>query len=396
MTHEELECAIRKPAEKIQLEFEAGLIGRILNDVGDEPGNLPLLEFLLKELWDKRRGRILLNETYDAIGGLQGAVATKADELFKALSSAEQKILQRIFLRIVRPSAESGLDTRRRAAFSELPPEGKELVVKLTDARLLVTNQSAVGLGQTVEVAHEALISNWRTLRAWVNEDREFLLWRDRLYPLVAEWKRAKENEEGSMPLRGRLLIEAQGWFDQRSQDLSDEERKFISESQKDKERLAREEKKRQERELEAARKLAEEQQHRAELSEQREKEQKEAAEKLRQASSKLRRRAIAALGAAAAAMILLATSVLMWRAARYQARIANDQRRTAQSASAAAEKEAQIAASQRSEAEAQARIATSQRSEAEEQARIAESRRLATESSSALSNILSAVYYWR
>jgi hypothetical protein len=123
MTRKELECAIRKPAEKIQLEFEAELVGRVLNDVGDEPGNLPLLEFVLKELWDKRRGRILLNETYDAIGGLQGAVATKADELFKGLSPAEQKILQRIFLRIVRPSAESGVDTRRRATFSELPPE---------------------------------------------------------------------------------------------------------------------------------------------------------------------------------------------------------------------------------------------------------------------------------
>ena len=106
MTREELECAIRKPAEKIQLEFEPGLVRRILNDVGDEPGNLPLLEFVLKELWDKRRGRVLLNETYDAIGGLQGAVATKADELFKGLSSAEQKILQRVFLRIVRPSEE--------------------------------------------------------------------------------------------------------------------------------------------------------------------------------------------------------------------------------------------------------------------------------------------------
>jgi hypothetical protein len=103
MTREELECAIRKPAEKIQLEFEPGLVRRILNDVGDEPGNLPLLEFVLKELWEKRRGRVLLNETYDAIGGLQGAVATKADELFKSLSSAEQKILQRVFLRIVRP-----------------------------------------------------------------------------------------------------------------------------------------------------------------------------------------------------------------------------------------------------------------------------------------------------
>ena len=67
MSREELEGAIRKPAEKIQLEFEPGLVRRILNDVRDEPGNLPLLEFVLKELWDKRRGRVLLNETYDAI-----------------------------------------------------------------------------------------------------------------------------------------------------------------------------------------------------------------------------------------------------------------------------------------------------------------------------------------
>ena len=203
MTREELECAIRKPAEKIQLEFESGLVKRILNDVGDEPGNLPLLEFVLKELWEKRRGRVLLNETYDAIGGLQGAVATKADELFKGLSSAEQKILQRVFLRIVRPS-ESGVDTRRRAAFSELPPEGTELVVKLANERLLVTNQSASGLEQTVEVAHEALISNWGTLRAWVNEDREFLLWRDRLGTLLTEWERAQESDEAL--LRGPLL----------------------------------------------------------------------------------------------------------------------------------------------------------------------------------------------
>jgi energy-coupling factor transporter ATP-binding protein EcfA2 len=266
MTREELECAIRKPAEKIQLEFEAGLVRRILNDVGDEPGNLPLLEFVLKELWDKRRGRVLLNETYDAIGGLQGAVATKADELFKSLSCAEKKILQRIFLRIVRPSPESGLDTRRRAFFIELPLEGKDLVVKLTDERLLVTNQSGSGLEQTVEVAHEALISNWGTLRAWVNEDREFLLWRDRLGTLLTEWERVQESDEAL--LRGPLLIEAQKWFDKRSEDLSDQERKFISACREERERVAREEKERRERELEATRKLADAQKERAEQAE--------------------------------------------------------------------------------------------------------------------------------
>jgi WD40 repeat protein len=271
MTREELDFAIRNPAEKIQLEFEPGLVRRILNDVGDEPGNLPLLEFVLKELWDKRHGRLLLSETYDAIGGLQGAVATKADELFNGLSSAEQIVLQRVFLRIVRPS-ESGLDTRRRAAFTELPPEGAELVVKLANERLLVTNQSASGLEQTVEVAHEALISNWATLRAWINEDREFLLWRQRLRGFLTEWERVEKHEDTLF--RGPLLTEAQKWFDQRSQDLSDQERIFIT----------------------ASRELRERQR---------------------------RRRAVALAGAAAATLILLVVLFVMWRAAEKQTRIA-------------------------------------------------------------------------
>ena len=140
MTHEELACAIRKPAEKVELKFESGLVERILDDVGDEPGNLPLLEFVLKELWEGRRGPCLLNETYDDIGGLNGAVAKKADKFFNGLSSADQKILQRIFLRIVRPSEGGSEDTRRRAPLTELPPEAAQLVLKLADQRLLVTN----------------------------------------------------------------------------------------------------------------------------------------------------------------------------------------------------------------------------------------------------------------
>ena len=112
---------------------------------------------------------------------------------------------------------------------------GRRKFCQLTDQRLLVTNQSASGLEQTVEVAHEALISNWSTLRGWVNEDREFLLWRARLEAWLQEWERAQESDEAL--LRGPLLIEAQKWFDQRSQDLSDQERKFISASRELRER---------------------------------------------------------------------------------------------------------------------------------------------------------------
>jgi hypothetical protein len=368
MTREELECAIRKPADKIQLEFEAGLVRRILDDVGDELGNLPLLEFVLKDLWDERHGRVLLNEPYDKIGGLQGSVATKADDLLKGLSSAEQKILQRVFLRIVRPS-ESGLDTRRRAAFTELPPEGVELVVKLAKERLLVTNKSASGPEQTVEVAHEALISNWGTLRAWVNEDREFLLWRDRLGPLVTEWGRAQESNEAL--LRGPLLVEAQKWFDERSQDLSDQERKFISASREERERLAREEKEWQQRELAEA--------------EKRRQEQAAAAKSLRRLAWVLAAVALAAVGGAIfgfwqrnEAEIRKQDAEVAKAEAKRQEAIAKENANKEKSSRDAAEEQARLANDQR-------RAAQLASDAAKQQARIAESRRLAAESSFAL-----------
>jgi hypothetical protein len=253
MTRQELTLVIRKPAEKLQLNFEAGLVERILDAVGDEPGNLPLLEFVLTELWEKRRGGLLLNESYDTMGELKGALAKKANDFFAHLSPAEQSILQRVFLRLVSP-ADSGEDTRRRAAFTELPLEAIDLVDKLAKERLLVTNISPTGAAQTVEVAHEALISNWVTLRAWVNEDREFLLWRERLEGSLRLWEGVGQ-DEGAL-LRGPLLIEAQNWFDKRSQDLSEEERNFINGSRALRERLDGEEKKRQEKELTQARAL--------------------------------------------------------------------------------------------------------------------------------------------
>jgi hypothetical protein len=75
--------------------------------VGDEPGHLLLLEFLLKRLWEDRRGAVLHHDAYQAMGGLHGAVATKAEEVFDKLSPLEQQAAHRLFLQIVRPSSET-------------------------------------------------------------------------------------------------------------------------------------------------------------------------------------------------------------------------------------------------------------------------------------------------
>jgi hypothetical protein len=86
MRREELERAITEPAAQVGLGFEDGLVDRILEEVGSEPGNLPLLEFLLTELWAKRERGLLTHGAYATIGGVKGAIATRAEAELEGLT----------------------------------------------------------------------------------------------------------------------------------------------------------------------------------------------------------------------------------------------------------------------------------------------------------------------
>lgn len=96
----------------------------------------------------------------------------------------------------------------------------------LADARLMTTGRDEATGQETVEVAHEALIRGWERLRRWVEEDREFLTWRQRLEATLREWERL-ERDEGAL-LRGGRLAEAERWLAERGGDLSADERSFI------------------------------------------------------------------------------------------------------------------------------------------------------------------------
>lgn len=141
MTRAELEQAITSPARRVELSFADGLVTRILDDVGDEPGHLPLLEFALKRLWEERQGPELSHQAYEAMGGVRSAVATKAEEVFDKFTPPKQAAVKRIFLHVVR-AGETGEDTRRRAALSEIGSAAMDVVKKLADERLLATNRA--------------------------------------------------------------------------------------------------------------------------------------------------------------------------------------------------------------------------------------------------------------
>jgi formylglycine-generating enzyme required for sulfatase activity len=283
MTRDELEQAITCPARRVELSFAPGLVRRILDDVGDEPGHLPLLEFVLKRLWEDRQGPELSHQAYEAMGGLHGAVANKAEEVFGKLTLLEQEAVKRVFLQVVR-AGETGEDTRRRAALSEIGQGAMDVVKRLADERLLVTNRAEAG-EDTVEVSHEALIRHWQRLQDWLNEDREFLLWRERLRGRVTEWQLNKK-DEGTL-LRGALLVEAQRWLSQKVDILTDEEKEYIRHSAEAHERAVQEERQRAEHELAQAKRLAEE----ASKREEAERARAAAAEQARKAADRARRR---------------------------------------------------------------------------------------------------------
>ena len=322
MDEEDLRRAIEEPARAVGAQFEEGLVDVVIRDAGREPGVLPLMEHALLQLWEKRTSdnRLTLN-AYNGIGGLRGALAKQADEIFDSFSDEQQAMARRVLLRLTQPG-EGTEDTRRRAAMSELEtaavekPVIEQVLVKLTDARLLVANE-----GQ-VDVAHEALIRGWPRLQTWIEEDRGALRLHRRITEAAKEWERLERDVDALF--RGTSLAQALEWWHQHDKDLNSLERAFLDASAELRQRKERDERERQVRELEQARTLAQEQAQRA-------REQTEAARRLRWFAS----------GLAVVTVMTALTGLFAWRQtdrATEQAHVAREQTRIATSGRLVAE----------------------------------------------------------
>ncbi|MCK6582305.1 MAG: BMP family ABC transporter substrate-binding protein [Anaerolineales bacterium] len=294
MNEDEMRRAIEEPARRGRWEFEPGLVDLLLRDVGREPGALPLLSHALMETWQRRRARMMTLSGYASSGGVRGAIAETAESVFVDQFTPEQRaIARRIFLRLTELSDESTAgDTRRRASFNELILKPDEAVVTqtvlqaLADARLIITSEDSA------EVAHEALIREWPTLRSWLEENRDGLRLHRHLTDSAQEWQTL--NRESDILYRGARLAQAMEWASSHQDEMNDLEREFLEESRAHAEREAVEKEARRQRELEAAQKLAEVEGKRA--------------EEQAQAASQLRRRAFY-LRLAFLAAVLLATA---------------------------------------------------------------------------------------
>ena len=235
LTLADLYEVVRNPATlpDVRLQFEEGLETELVFAVREQVGALPLLQFTLDQLFERRDGRTLIWAAYNDIGGVRGALAEQAEATFAKLPSDQHKTLARaLFLRLIEPGATEQDTTRRRATFNELtlPDAGQTRILQETadafvDARLLVTDQS--GDERTVEVSHEALIREWERLGDWLRDAREDLRLQKALAADVVEWKRRGQPDD--MLYRGTVLTDAQSWAERNTP--SRDETRFLNES---------------------------------------------------------------------------------------------------------------------------------------------------------------------
>ncbi len=161
-----LEQAIATPANLQGYQLEIGLLGAILQDVGQEKGCLPLLQFALTELWEQRdrQTHTLTLAKYHQLGGVIGSLDRHAEQLYQSFTEQQQNWVKRIFLKLVR-MGENGKDTRQRQPKSKLlalagdnPADQqaiRDVIEKLIWGRLLVTAPNGE---DWIDLAHEALM----------------------------------------------------------------------------------------------------------------------------------------------------------------------------------------------------------------------------------------------
>ncbi|MGZ9223046.1 MAG: nSTAND1 domain-containing NTPase, partial [Anaerolineales bacterium] len=316
MSEEELRRAIEEPARRGRWEFEPGLVDLLLYDVGQEPGALPLLSHALMETWHMRRGRTMTLSGYTTTGSVRGAIAETAEVVFLDLFSHEQReIARRIFLRLTELGDETSTgDTRRRATFNELilrPEEADttEYVLKvLADARLITTSEDSV------EVAHEALIREWPTLRGWLEDNREGLRLHRQLTDAAWEWNAL--NRDPDLLYRGARLTQAQEWAAANKDEMNQLEQEFLDASISGSQREATEREAQRQRELEAAQRLAES--------------EKQRAQEQAQSAEQLNKRARYLTGAFIIALIMAFTALYFGSQARKTAVTAQNDKRLA------------------------------------------------------------------
>ncbi len=232
----EVAAAVAKPSERVGVAVDPDLVAEIVHEVRTQPTALPLLQFSLTDTFERRRGEKLTLAEFENAGGIAGAVSRRADEVYDRFDDGEKAAARQLLLQLVTLS-DDGTGVRRRVerqAVESLlgdPDVMERVIEQLASQRLLTFDQDPTTGEATVEVAHEALISEWPRLAIWVGEAGDDLRMRRRLASAVGDWEASGREE--SFALRGSRLTEMEIWAEGSRLAVDGEARALLEESRR-------------------------------------------------------------------------------------------------------------------------------------------------------------------
>jgi len=242
MTEPELRRAIVQPARRAAIDLDAGLVELILRDLAPygteaagaahEAGTLPLLSHALLATWRRGQRQRLTVSDYQLTGGIAGAIAQTAEEVYQGLYADERDTARQLFLRLVHVDADTA-DTRRRVPHSEILQDRTDVetadLVGVLDQ--FIEQRLVTADANTVEIAHEALLSAWPRLRSWLDTDRAGLRTHRQLTDAAHAWE--DSGRDPQLLYHGGRLAVASEWVSDPGHEagLNALERGFLAES---------------------------------------------------------------------------------------------------------------------------------------------------------------------
>ncbi len=225
LSAEQLEEVVLGPARRVGLGIEATVVAELVRTGLTEPAALPLVQFTLTELADRVDGDVVTAADLAALGGVEGAVARRAEDVFAGLDEPHRAATRTLFGRLV--SVTGGTPTRQRSRTAELDDDARDVVEAFGSARLLTYDRDAETREQTVEVAHESLLTAWPRLRDWVADDADELRTAGRVSTRARTWE-ASGHDDGEL-LRGAPLAAATALVGGRPERFTPSERAFVA-----------------------------------------------------------------------------------------------------------------------------------------------------------------------
>ena len=207
----QLRAAIERPAAIAGLTFEEGLVRELVREVEGDAEALPLLQFTLTRLWERReRNRISL-DTYREVGRPREALQKSAEAVYRSLPEGQRRVAERIFGRLVQPARGEDF-VRRRVRREELealatPAEVAAVLDRFVVAGLLRQSPGAAPLDDRFDVVHEALIRLWPRLDNWLRDRRHEMKRELQLIGQARQWRQSGEGR--AYLLREQALAEA-------------------------------------------------------------------------------------------------------------------------------------------------------------------------------------------